>query len=146
MIARAAGAIRLRGGARDRPLALRKLTDSRRNTLNGYVNACEFADDRSKADFRLCCWAIERGLDVADLRVRRPGRGIALDRTKRSAVWALIAAYRAQSRVDGGLEVSDRNGAGEVYERPRRARNRDGSHPANVPRAERLCPVDRRGA
>ncbi|WP_238015560.1 AAA family ATPase [Dactylosporangium sp. AC04546] len=38
------------------------------------------------------------------LRVRRPGRGIALDRAKRSAVWALIAAYRAQCRVDGSLD------------------------------------------
>lgn len=41
------------------------------------------------------------------LRVRRPGRGVALDRAKRSAVWALIAAYRAQSRIDGSLDFTE---------------------------------------
>ncbi|GIJ11599.1 UvrD-helicase domain-containing protein [Micromonospora andamanensis] len=37
-------------------------------------------------------------------RVRRPGRGVALDRAKRDSVWALIAAYRAQCRIDGTLD------------------------------------------
>ncbi|PXY20008.1 UvrD-helicase domain-containing protein [Prauserella flavalba] len=41
------------------------------------------------------------------LRVRRSGRGVALDRATRSAVWELIAAYRAQSRVDGSLDFSE---------------------------------------
>lgn len=41
------------------------------------------------------------------LRVRRSGRGIALDRAKRSAVWALIDAYRAQSRIDGSLDFTE---------------------------------------
>lgn len=41
------------------------------------------------------------------LRVRRPGRGVALDRAKRSAVWELIAAYRAQSRIDGSLDFTE---------------------------------------
>lgn len=41
------------------------------------------------------------------LRVRRPGRGVALDRTKRAAVWELIAAYRAQNRVDGVLDYGE---------------------------------------
>lgn len=41
------------------------------------------------------------------LRARRPGRGVALDRAKRAAVWALIAAYRAQSRIDGGLDFTE---------------------------------------
>ncbi|AUI61747.1 UvrD-helicase domain-containing protein [Amycolatopsis sp. BJA-103] len=41
------------------------------------------------------------------LRVRRPGRGVALDRAKRSAVWGLIAAYRAQSRIDGSLDFTE---------------------------------------
>ncbi|MBT8225805.1 MAG: DEAD/DEAH box helicase [Dactylosporangium sp.] len=41
------------------------------------------------------------------LRVRRPGRGVALDRAKRSAVWALIAAYRTQSRIDGSLDFTE---------------------------------------
>ncbi|WP_229070996.1 UvrD-helicase domain-containing protein [Actinoplanes sp. DH11] len=40
-------------------------------------------------------------------RVRRPGRGVALDRAKRDAVWALIAAYRAQSRLDGTLDFAE---------------------------------------
>lgn len=41
------------------------------------------------------------------LRVRRPGRGVALDRTKRAAVWSLIAAYRAQTRIDGTLDFAE---------------------------------------
>ncbi|MEU8020959.1 UvrD-helicase domain-containing protein [Micromonospora haikouensis] len=41
------------------------------------------------------------------LRVRRPGRAVALDRAKRSAVWALISAYRAQSRIDGSLDFTE---------------------------------------
>ncbi|MFC0432563.1 UvrD-helicase domain-containing protein [Kutzneria buriramensis] len=41
------------------------------------------------------------------LRVRRPGRGVALDRAKRSALWAIIAAYRAQSRIDGSLDFTE---------------------------------------
>jgi superfamily I DNA/RNA helicase len=45
--------------------------------------------------------------EAAYLRVRRPGRGVALDRAKRSAVWALIAAYRAQSHIDGSLDFAE---------------------------------------
>lgn len=45
--------------------------------------------------------------EAAYLRVRRPGRGVALDRAKRSAVWELIAAYRAQCRIDGGLDFAE---------------------------------------
>lgn len=41
------------------------------------------------------------------LRVRRPGRGVALDRAKRSAVWAFVEAYRAQSRIDGTLDYAE---------------------------------------
>lgn len=49
------------------------------------------------------------------LRVRRPGRGLALDRRKRSQVWALIAAYRAQCLVDGGLDFSEAAAVAAVY-------------------------------
>ena len=41
------------------------------------------------------------------LRVRRPGRGVALDRAKRAAVWSLIAAYRAQNRIEGTLDFAE---------------------------------------
>ena len=41
------------------------------------------------------------------LRVRRPGRGVALDRAKRREVWQLIAAYRARCRVEGGLDFQE---------------------------------------
>ncbi|GIE33955.1 DNA helicase [Actinoplanes italicus] len=40
-------------------------------------------------------------------RVRRPSRGVALDRAKRDSVWALIAAYRAQCRIDGTLDFAE---------------------------------------
>ncbi|WP_420121758.1 3'-5' exonuclease [Nakamurella sp.] len=38
------------------------------------------------------------------LRVRRPGRGVALDRGRRTAVWELIDAYRRRAAVDGTLD------------------------------------------
>lgn len=38
------------------------------------------------------------------LRVRRTGRGVALDRGRRTAVWELIDAYRRRSTVDGTLD------------------------------------------
>ncbi len=41
------------------------------------------------------------------LRVRRPGRGLALDRAKRAAVWSLVSAYRAQNRIDGTLDFTE---------------------------------------
>lgn len=41
------------------------------------------------------------------LRVRRPGRGLALDRAKRTAVWALVERYRAHNRTDGALDYAE---------------------------------------
>ncbi|GAA3766645.1 3'-5' exonuclease [Plantactinospora mayteni] len=41
------------------------------------------------------------------LRVRRPGRGVALDRARRRAVWALIDSYRARCRIDGSLDFTE---------------------------------------
>jgi hypothetical protein len=41
------------------------------------------------------------------LKVRRPGRGVALDRGKRSAVWDVVAACRAQARVRGGVDFPE---------------------------------------
>jgi superfamily I DNA/RNA helicase len=38
------------------------------------------------------------------LHARRSGRGIPLNRTQRAAVWALIEAYRAQSRIAGTVD------------------------------------------
>ena len=41
------------------------------------------------------------------LRIRRPGRGIALDRTRRAGVWSLLDAYRAHVRTDGKLDFTE---------------------------------------
>lgn len=41
------------------------------------------------------------------LKVRRPGRGVALDRAKRKRVWELVEAYRAQNRLDGTLDFAE---------------------------------------
>jgi superfamily I DNA/RNA helicase len=38
------------------------------------------------------------------LKVRRPGRGVALDRAKRGAVWDVITAARAAARVRGSID------------------------------------------
>ncbi|MEJ5943685.1 UvrD-helicase domain-containing protein [Pseudokineococcus basanitobsidens] len=41
------------------------------------------------------------------LRVRRPGRGTALDRARRRQVWALVEAYRTQGRMSGQLDFGE---------------------------------------
>ena len=40
-------------------------------------------------------------------KVRRPGRGVALDRAKRAAVWQVIEAYRAQARIAGSVDFAE---------------------------------------
>ncbi len=40
-------------------------------------------------------------------KVRRPGRGVALDRAKRAAVWSIIEAYRAQARIAGSVDFPE---------------------------------------
>jgi superfamily I DNA/RNA helicase len=40
-------------------------------------------------------------------KVRRPGRGVALDRAKRAAVWNVIEAYRAQARIAGSVDFAE---------------------------------------
>lgn len=39
--------------------------------------------------------------------VRRPGRGIALDRRKRAAVWAIVEQYRQSSRHHGSISFAE---------------------------------------
>jgi len=41
------------------------------------------------------------------LRVRRPGRGVALNREKRQAVWDVVANYRSQTRVLGSIDYAE---------------------------------------
>lgn len=40
-------------------------------------------------------------------KVRRPGRGVALDRAKRAAVWNVIETYRAQARIAGSVDFAE---------------------------------------
>ena len=40
-------------------------------------------------------------------KVRRPGRGVALDRAKRAAVWDVIEAYQAQARIAGSVDFAE---------------------------------------
>ena len=53
--------------------------------------------------------------EAAYLRAPRHGRGVALDHAKRSAVWKLIAAYRAESRKDGSLDFSEAAAVAAAY-------------------------------
>ena len=43
----------------------------------------------------------------AYLSIRRPGRGVALGRTQRGAVWEVIAAYRAAAAVQGTIDFGE---------------------------------------
>lgn len=42
------------------------------------------------------------------LRVRRPGRGVALNRGRRKAVWSVISAYRAAAAADGTTDFEEK--------------------------------------
>ncbi|TWS20028.1 AAA family ATPase [Tsukamurella asaccharolytica] len=42
------------------------------------------------------------------LRVRRPGRGVALNRARRQGVWDVIAAYRAASAAEGTVDYEEK--------------------------------------
>jgi hypothetical protein len=44
-----------------------RLTPGRLNKLGDFINLCAVADDRSRADWRLCCWAIRQGLDKEEV-------------------------------------------------------------------------------
>lgn len=48
-------------------------------------------------------------------KVRRPGRGVALDRAKRGAVWDVIEAYRAQGRIAGTVDFPEAATIAAVY-------------------------------
>lgn len=41
-------------------------------------------------------------------KARRPGRGTALDRAKRAAVWTLVEAYRFWTGIDGSLDFAEK--------------------------------------
>lgn len=56
--------------------------------------------------------------------MRRPGRGVALDRAKRQGVWELIEAYRAQNRIDGTLDYAEAAAVAAAYLEGRAATHR----------------------
>ncbi len=43
----------------------------------------------------------------AYFKVRRPGRGVALDRAKRAVVWDVVESYRARARIDGTVDFTE---------------------------------------
>ena len=51
----------------------------------------------------------------AYFKVRRPGRGVALDRAKRAAVWGVIEAHRAQARVAGSVDFPEAASVAALY-------------------------------
>ena len=52
---------------------------------------------------------LPRGITTREAyyKVRRAGRGIALDRARRSAVWNAVEAYRAQARAAGTIDYAE---------------------------------------
>jgi len=51
----------------------------------------------------------------AYFRVRRPGRGVALDRSRRSAVWDVVEAYRMQARIAGTIDFAEAASVAAAY-------------------------------
>jgi len=62
-------------------------------------------------------------------KVRRPGRGVALDRAKRAAVWTVIEAYRAQARIAGTVDFPEAATVAAVH--LRRAAKTNGDYVAD---------------
>jgi superfamily I DNA/RNA helicase len=62
-------------------------------------------------------------------KVRRPGRGVALDRAKRAAVWSVIEAYRAQARIAGSVDFPEAAAIAAVH--LRRAADTNGVYVAD---------------
>ena len=62
-------------------------------------------------------------------KVRRPGRGVALDRAKRAAVWDVIEAYRAQARIAGSVDFPEAATIAAAY--LRRAADMSGEYVAD---------------
>lgn len=62
-------------------------------------------------------------------KVRRPGRGVALDRAKRAAVWSVIEAYRAQARIAGSVDFPEAAAIAAAH--LRRASDTDGEYVAD---------------
>jgi len=50
-------------------------------------------------------------------KVRRPGRGVALDRAKRAAVWDVIESYRARARINGTVDFTEAATMAAVHRR-----------------------------
>jgi hypothetical protein len=48
-------------------------------------------------------------------KVRRPGRGVALDRAKRAAMWDVVEAYRAQAQIAGSVDFPEAATIAAVY-------------------------------
>ncbi len=48
-------------------------------------------------------------------KARRPGRGVALDRAKRAAVWDVVEVYRAQARIGGTIDFPEAAALAAAY-------------------------------
>ncbi|NYI59010.1 UvrD-helicase domain-containing protein [Cellulomonas soli] len=49
------------------------------------------------------------------LRIRRTGRGVALDRSARTEVWRLVQEYRTLARLDGSLDFAEAGVVASAY-------------------------------
>ncbi|HEX5269359.1 MAG TPA: phage/plasmid primase, P4 family [Gemmataceae bacterium] len=88
-------------------LPRRKLTAGRRNTLGDHINRCAVADDRSLADFALCCWAVKEGLAADE-------------------VWAEVQdvgkfGQRGRDYFDRTWAAAENEVRGAIYDRAKRA-------------------------
>lgn len=62
------------------------------------------------------------------LTARRPGRGVALDRKKRLAVWQAVEAYRARSSIEGTIDFAEAAAVGAATLQRRAATGRPLNH------------------
>ncbi|GAA0628975.1 3'-5' exonuclease [Sporichthya brevicatena] len=97
-------------------LGVRSPVISGRTAQNAWAQAAatvpELPDELSSAAFLSAEYAmvvLPGRITTRDeyLTARRPGRGVALDRKKRIAVWAAIEAYRSGASIEGSIDFAE---------------------------------------
>jgi hypothetical protein len=90
-------------------LPKRRLTQGRQGRLIDLINRCNVADDRSRADWRLCCWAISQGLDKEEVwqQVCEAGKFAERGRSYFDLTWD-----KAQDKVRATIHTRLRREAG----------------------------------
>lgn len=99
------------------PATRDKLTATIKRKLSDYVTACDIAEDRSKADWALCCYAITQGISQGEVWAAVQGVGKFAERGEDyfKATWEKASRHAREQIYDrhqSGASVPNRNKVG----------------------------------